>query len=145
MEAGLFAYHTRKSTESLHGGSMTGDMAECMTRKVKTDSPGLPSIGSKNIKKLFSFMLLLIILCVLTLVWEKACKAKPPEISKKPESPEKGHKSEQKLRMKVAPVPAVNNRNLGALIATENHRLELTGKRNQGKIRKPIPNFKKTL
>ena len=124
MESGLHGYHKQKFLESLQGGFITGQVAECMTRKVKTDSPGLPSIGSKNTKRFFSFMLVLVIVCIFTLVWEKTTKAKPPKVSK-PKRTQKRNKRRQKLHLKVASDPTVNiSRVRGALIATADNQLD---------------------
>ena len=77
VESGLNKFLLSKHSESLYDTYITGDMAECMTKKVTTDAPGLPSIALKNTKYLMLAFFAMIAISVFYLILERVSKTAP--------------------------------------------------------------------
>ena len=80
VEHGITDHIYQMSDELLMGGRMTGEIADCMTETVRTDSlDELPSVGLKNTKIMFSCHFVCILISIFVLMWERSARRQPKE------------------------------------------------------------------
>ena len=141
VEHGITDHIYQMSDELLMGGRMTGEIADCITDTVRTDSSDeLPSVGLKNTKIMFSCHFVCILISIFVLLWERAARRQPEEQFKSGKGGKR--KTERKMprpkgaRIRIRPI---DSGILGGITQTANHSIQLSQKpQHRSKVTRKI-------